>query len=35
MSAGPWLLAIGALLMSVVLLKPSIGAGKPLTGGEE
>jgi hypothetical protein len=27
-SAGPWLLAIGSLLMGVVLLKPSIGGGR-------
>jgi hypothetical protein len=28
MSAGPWLLAIGVVLMSLVLLKPTIGGGR-------
>ena len=27
-SAGPWLFALGAVLVSLVLLKPSIGRGR-------
>ena len=32
-SAGPWLLALGSLLMGVVLLKPSIGGGRKSSEG--
>ena len=28
-SAGPWLFAVGAVLVSLVLLRPGIGAGRP------
>jgi hypothetical protein len=34
LSAGPWLLALGAMLVTVVLLNPSVGAGQHPEGGE-
>jgi hypothetical protein len=33
MSAGPWLFAVGAVLVSAVLLRPSLGGGQRSAGG--